>query len=263
MTKIGKLFVVLCFALSLFILAWSIGFYFSRVKWEMLPAEKSAFQNATADKKRSLAATAGVIDRLQDRIQDLAFARDRVEYRYRQYAQMMADAETKRAQRLYWYQSKMKLARTGVDDKNQPVNDPIQALERDKDGIEIAVASLIGKSVISSRGVPLKSYDAFIKDLARNHGETERAQVATNAALVRFAQLTEDIQGLGSAEKPGLVRMKALQDDAKVRAIAEQEFLKPFLANRYGEAVLVMKRQQLLMDRKKELDSAGTAKIGK
>ena len=51
----------------------------------------------------------------------------------------------------------------------------------------------------------------------------------------------------------------ALQEEAKKNAVEQQEYLKPFLANRYSETVLLLQRQNSLLARKQELQKIGVA----
>jgi hypothetical protein len=46
---------------------------------------------------------------------------------------------------------------------------------------------------------------------------------------------------------------------SRKRAVEERESLKPALANRYSEAVLVLKLQGALLTRKQELEKVGVA----
>src|SRR5262245_13876571 len=116
MTKIGKVFVVFVFALSLFFLACSIGIYSVRVKWAMAPDEKGKLKTATGEARREmLEKDAGVVDRFQARIDDLAFARDLAHYRYDRGFQTMGSLEAKRAERQQFYLAKLAMLKTGKD----------------------------------------------------------------------------------------------------------------------------------------------------
>jgi hypothetical protein len=57
----------------------------------------------------------------------------------------------------------------------------------------------------------------------------------------------------------GLRRERELLEELKARTIAQEEYLKPFLANRYSETVLLLKRQNSLLGRKQELEKVGVA----
>jgi hypothetical protein len=254
MTRVGKLFVVFVFGLSLFMLACSIGVYSVSVKWMMSPEEKSKLKSANAETKREiLQKQAGIVDRLQDRIDELAFARDRVDYRYEQGYKSIDLGEIKRKQRQDFYQAKLNLLKTGKDAAGQAVANPVQKLEIDAN--REVITNLIGKDLISQRGVPLMAYQTYLESLAVANKSVQETQTAIAKAQTDYAALTDQVQGLpGNVQQPGLIKLRELQVDARLRAIAEQEFLKPFLANRYGEAVLLLKRQQALLQRKQELE---------
>lgn len=263
MTKVGKLFVMFVFALSFFFLACSIGMYSVRVKWAMAPDEKSKLKSATGEARREmLEKDAGVVDRLQARIDDLAFARDLAQYRYDRGFQTMGSLEAKRAERQLFYQAKLAMLKTGKDAQGQLVATPAQKLEYDPN--REVIATMMGKDVIAYRGQPLTSYDAYNSSRAVAEKDVADTQAKIKVEQANYAKLTEQIQGggeQGPVLNPGLIKLKELQDDAKLRAMAEQEFLKPALANRFGEAVLLLKRQQALLQRKQEMEKAGPVSL--
>lgn len=255
-TRLGKLFVMCMFALSMFLLACSIGVYSVRTRWIASGQDASKVKSATGDaRKEALRTSGGIIDRFQDRIEDLAFAKDRVEYRYKQNSDMMFATEQKRAQRQYFYGVKLNLLKTGKDEKGQAVASPVQKLEYDPASKEVMTTTLIGKEPISLRGAPLLSFDAYQDSAAVVNKNIADTQTKIKQFQDQLAALTLDVQGVpGNVLRPGLIKLRELQEDAKLRAMDEQEFLKPFLANRYGEAVLTIKRQQALLQRKQELE---------
>jgi hypothetical protein len=59
-----------------------------------------------------------------------------------------------------------------------------------------------------------------------------------------------------------LIRQKEIQVDAKLRVIAEQERLKPELANRFAETTIMLKREAELRRRLQERGAA-TASTGR
>jgi hypothetical protein len=256
-TRLGKLFVLCVFAFSLFCLACSIGVYSVRTKWMMPPDEKNKLKSAASPEARHeiLYSSGGIVDRLQDRIEDLAFARDRVEYRYTQNSQLMFAAEQNRGQRQFYYKAKLDLLKTGKDEKGQLVAAPVQALDYDPATKQVITTTLLGRNPIVSHGAPLLSFDAYQSSAAVVDKNINDTLAAIKQSQEKLAALTEDVQGLaGDVQRPGLRKLIELQEDAKLRAMDEQEYLKPFLANRYGEAVLLLKRQQALLQRKQELD---------
>lgn len=256
-TRIGKLFVLFVFTLSMFFLACSIGVYSVRTKWMMSREEKSKVTSASSAEARAdiLRASGGVIDRFQNKIDDLAFARELAQRRYEQNAQWMLTTEQTRGQRQYYYQAKLNLLRTGKDDKGQVVGTPVQALDRNPATKEVLTNSLVGRNVVQQYGMPLQSSDSY----ASSHKVMERnladVQERIKQQQEKLAVLTSEVQGVaGDVNNPGLIKKIELQQDAKLRAMDEQESLKPALANYYGEAVLLLKRQQALLQRKQELD---------
>jgi hypothetical protein len=101
----------------------------------------------------------------------------------------------------------------------------------------------------------LLSFDAYQDSAAVVNKTIADTQTKIKQFQDQLTALTLDVQGVpGNVLRPGLIKLRELQEDAKLRAMDEQEFLKPFLANRYGEAVLLIKRQQALLQRKQELE---------
>ncbi len=256
-TRIGKLFVLFVFMLSLFFLACSIGVYSVRTKWMMSRDEKSKVTSAANAEARAdiLRTSGGVIDRFQNKIDDMAFARELAQRRYEQNAQAMFTAEQARAQRQYYYQAKLNLLRTGKDDKGQVVGTPIQLLDRDPATKEVLTNALVGRNLIQQYGVPLMSFDAYANSQKVMERNIADVQDRIKQQQEKLAALTSEVQGVaGNVMQPGLIKMIELQQDAKLRAMDELESLKPALANYFGETVLLLKRQQGLSQRKQELD---------
>ena len=264
MTTIGKWFVLFCFAASMFLLACAIGVYTSHIKWVMTQEEKGKVKAAASAEARRevLAAEGGIIDRLEDRIADLVFARDRAERRYDRESALIPALEGKRRDRQAFYKNKLNLLRTGKDDKDQLVVSPVQQLEPGEG--EVLAANLIGPNVISSRGEALRSHEAYKDAFKTVNVEIATEQTRIETAQTAHASLTQQIQG-DSANlvlKPGLLRLKDLQDDATARFVAQREYLLPVIANRFAETSLLLTRQKALMTRKQELDQAAPVAVG-
>jgi len=102
---------------------------------------------------------------------------------------------------------------------------------------------------------------AEIRRLYRNDmakvGPIPETQKNIEKLLQDYNKLTVDIDGGGGSR--GLVAEIKLQEAFAKSLVKEQEDLKPSLANRYAEAVLVLQRQNALLSRKQELQKIGVA----
>jgi hypothetical protein len=238
---IGRLFVMLLFCGSMMLLALSIGLYANHVSW------KSASRD-----------TPGVMDKLQARIGERAYGRDRAVERYNFAYNVLGQVEADRARRQYYHQAKFAMLLTGKDEKGELQPTPAYQLEfepgTDVPGGNLLMIRMIPANnlVIQARGEPLRSQQAMQTALATRNREILDLQANIQKLQRDLAALTDEMQG--TADKPGLIRRKEIMADARVRAINQQEFLKPALANRFAEATLALEREQDLRRRLAQLN---------
>ena len=250
MNFVGKAFVLITFSLSLFFLTLSLGVFTNHVKWGK---DKAAAQGAAPS----------IVEGLQKKITEQGYARDRAQARYNAGYQAMSQNEITRAQRQYFYTVKYDMLNTGKNHQGQPVQNPIRELEYNKQGeVLTAEVNLVGPKIIDDkRGTPLLPGEEANAQLASLHKLVLAEQASVDQLQINLAKLTVEMQGdpADMVGRPGLIALKELQVEARRRAIEEQEALKPTLSNRYGEAVVLLKREQGLRKRLEQLEKTGTS----
>jgi hypothetical protein len=236
MTTFGKIFVFIQFGVAMALLGVAIGVYANHINWEATIKEENV------------------------KIKDFAAQRDRAELRYNLATKRLGFDEGVRPQHQALYNQKLALARTGEGANGPAVTD----VEYNPQNGALNVA---GTKPIQFRGQDAVAYAPLQTELEKYNGQKDNPvmlglipteQQNIKKLLDTYAKLTLDINGDGGMVR-GLRLERALQEDAKAKAIAETEFLKPMLANRYAETVLLLKRQNSLTARKTELDKAGVA----
>jgi hypothetical protein len=241
MNTLGKLFVIATFSMSLLFLALAIGVYSNHIQWT----------------KETQAAQKSILEKTQAKINEMAYSRERATARYRTAYESLVRIEALRAQRKAFYDVKFEILKSGKDAKGQPVPNPVQELEMDKDGVVEMKPIGAPSTIIQIRGTPLLPLDAAENKLAALNKQILAEQEQITALQNQLKKLTTDMQG--GPNEPGLIKEQEIQVDAKKRVIDEQENLKPILANRYGEAVLLLKREAALRKRLELLEKGGTA----
>ncbi len=244
MNTLGKIFVFFTFGLSLFLLAFAIGIYSNHIVWG----------KDTETKREQLS----MVERLQQKIDQLSLSRERATARYQQDFAAVGQIEQEKKDRRAFYESKFELLKTGKDSKGEPVQNPVQQLQIDKQGnVEL---KLTGPAdlVVQVRGTPLLPSQAAIEKLAALDKQISAETKLISDLQDKLKELTDVMQGGPNA--PGLIRQQEIQVDARKRAIDEQENLLPTLANRYSEAVLLLKREAALRKRLEQVDR-GTAPV--
>jgi hypothetical protein len=228
---LGKAFVFLVFVFSLGFLALAIGVYANHLTFK------------SKDKNQP-----GIIDKLETKIANQAYGRDRAKARYDGAYKELANVELVRGERQQFYAAKIEMLRSGMAN-GKPVNTPVFDLKPGPDGL--VPMKLVGDAgeVIQVRGQPLQSLAYYHQQLAARQKDVIDEQANIEKLQKDLAALNDQMEG-----QTGLIAQKALQADAKVRAINSQEFLKPSLANRFSEAVMLLKREKALRQRLEQLD---------
>ncbi len=229
---VGKAFVFLVFVFSLGFLALAIGVYANHLTFK------------SKDKNQP-----GIIEKLETKIANQAFGRDRARARYDAGYKELANVEMIRAQRQAFYTAKIEMLRSGKDDKGNQVNTPVYVMQPGPDGM--IPMKMVGdpNEIIQVRGQPLQSLAYYHQQLAARQKDIIDEQAKIDQLQKDLAALNDQMEG-----PTGLIAQKALQADARVRAINSQEFLKPSLANRFAEAVVLLKREKGLRQRLEQLD---------
>ena len=251
MTGFGKTFVFIQFMLSICLLGLGIGIYSNHIDWE------------------------GEIKATSKRISDLAAERDRAEARWNAATIRLAQAERERPFRKKLFDEKLALIEKGVVPMGAPapaafvtelnyVKSPDHALPYLTN--DPGILNVLGGKPVQNRGVDVQYYTKIQEDLDRYNarradflGEIPKEQDLIAKLQAEYTALTKEINGDPGINLRGLRKERELQEIARANALKEQEFLKPMLANRYGETVLLLKRQNSLLARKAELEKVGVA----
>lgn len=239
---IGRFFVLLMFSFSLLFLALSIGVYANHVDWK----------NPSKDNP-------GVVDQIEKKIGELAYARDRAVERYGFAYNTLGQVENERAVRQLYQSVKYNMLKTGKDDQGQVVATPVYPLEFDNATglLQLRLIPADPNSAIQVRGQPLRSLEAYQMALAARHKDILDITARISSLQDQLAKQTDIMQG--SPNVPGLIRQKEIMVEARQRTIDEQEYLKPTLANRFAEATLWLEREQ---DLRKYVQQLSTASEG-
>jgi hypothetical protein len=238
---VGRLFVLMVFVFSLGFLALAVGVYANHLNF----------------KSKDPKGQPGIIDNLEQKIKEQAYARDRAKARYEAGYRELANVEQQRTDRLQRYAAKLEILRTGKGPDGNAVNNPVVVLKYGQDGLPI-VAKFDGDpaDAIQVRGQPLQPLIFYTQQLAGRHTDILDEQAKVDALQNELAALSLTMQGGRDANNKdivGLIEQKAIQVDGKRRAIDEQERLKPYLANRFGEAVILQRREKALRERIEQL----------
>lgn len=252
MTTLGKLFVVSQFILSLAFAVIAGMFLAHRLPWNP-PSPGGGAQ-----------AVPSLIERHDKKIKELATARDRATARWNAYSLAVGQWEAERPIREAMFKAKLAMVRTGKDANNAP--QPVTVVEYDQ---ATGRLKLVGAAPVQYRGKDVMAFDPLVAEMRRLHrnevvggvemfGPVPETQKKIDTLLKEYDALTVLIDRQDRAN-PGLRLAIALQEEAKRNAVEQQEYLKPFLANRYSETVLLLQRQNSLLARKQELQKIGVA----
>src|SRR2546423_3899142 len=116
------------------------------------------------------------------------------------------------------------MLQTGKDEKGIVLRAPVFVMKPKQDGF--VEMKMIGdqNDVIQIRGQPLQALAYYQQQLAARHKDIIDEQGKIDELQKQLAALTDEMQG-----PKGLIVQKAIQVDARIRAVAQQEYLKPSL----------------------------------
>ncbi|HLW67108.1 MAG TPA: hypothetical protein VKS79_17470 [Gemmataceae bacterium] len=231
LTTFGKIFVFLNVIVALGLLAATAVVIKERVQWNSIPEKQLK----------------GEVDKYRDQIKDLAEARDRAEAKWNTANTALFNNEKLRPANQDFYEEQMLIAKTGKDKKGQPVNPPVVVFAQPLN------FKRQGQPPLQVRGQPARELKYYTETIIARQREIFKQQEAVAAAQQEYEALSRRLDQ-EKLDDRGIYMMQRSERDAKERAIAEQDFIKPLLANRYSELVLALKREQILSQRKAELE---------
>jgi len=229
MTTAGKIALLLNVALSLGFAAWGVALYANRVDWSNQKSGETAGEYALRDE---------AIKNLRDNVVPKAMAR------WSTAVPAVDQLEARRPKLQAWYSEQLQNLRTG--------NKPVQTLVFNKGALQVdsnGVAALQPTKGLASIEVLEQAYAQLQAQVAQTTKEIEKL-------VDEERKLTEQI---GNGKEKGLrADLAAVQLKERI-SHDEEEFLKPLLYNRQVEYSLLMKRQQALEARIKELQGLSLA----
>jgi hypothetical protein len=233
-TKTGRVLTLVNLALTLTFAFWAVGVYSNHV--DLSDKED---QQKSAEEQSLYFRRAKTIEKLNK-------ARDPAEARLQAIGTAVAGAEELRPALQSWYASELESLRTGNQQPQAPVlaKDEIQL---DKQGYP-RMGPVLGPEDRPLRGVAsLAKLDQLYKQ------KLEEIQGITNAIDGLIAEQQKSSSEIGSGQEQGL-RHELASVQAKIKQSRDrQENLKPKVYNRQVELALLLKRQQGLVSRLKEL----------
>ena len=230
-TTFGKVFVFINVVVALGLLAATAVLIKERLQWN--PPEKQT--------------KGGIVSEYAEQIKNLAEARDRAEAKWRTANKAMIEAEELRPVNQYFYEDQLLIARTGRNKKNQQVNPPVVVFSQP---VNFKRETL---PPVQVRGQNARELVFYTETISARQKQIYGQQLEVKRLQEEYERLDRELDREDLANK-GVYLMQRIQRDAKERAISEQDFIKPALANRYSELVLALKREQILSKRKAELE---------
>jgi hypothetical protein len=229
MTTAGKIALLLNIALSIGFAAWGLALYANRVDLTNQKSGETAGEYALRDE---------AIKNLRDNVVPKAMAR------WSTAVPAVDQLEARRPKLQAWYDEQLKNLREGTK--------PVQALVFNKGVLQVDAEGVPGLQ-------PLKGL-ASIAALEQTYAQFQEQVAQTTKEITKLVdeerKLTEQI---GDGKEKGLrADLAAVQRKEKISQ-DEEEFLKPLLYNRQAEYSLLMKRQQALEARIKELQGLSLA----
>jgi hypothetical protein len=242
MERMGRLLVLFIFAASVGFLALAVAVYTNRLEW------------VTRTPGEGREKITGQVEKLNNKLKEYAEARDRADDRWAAGERALRAAERERPVAKAWYLVQLKNLR---GDEGDGVIRPLPI-----DPQTGQVSRTIQGDPLSYSGAPAVPLAAYRTAIATRLAEMKKEQETLQGLSDEKKALTIQINGPEEELKRGgggLRRQVAIQVEAAKRAREEQEHLKPALANRYAEAVLLLKRQAALEARIEELEKAARA----
>jgi hypothetical protein len=235
LTQFGKIFVFVNVVVALGLLAATAVLIKERLQWNSIPEKQ----------------TKGIVDEYRDQIKNLADARDRAEAKWLNANQTLIKNESQRPVNQGWYDDQILTARTGKNKLGQPVNPPVVVFAQPLN------FNRQGQPALQVRGQNARELDYYTQTIIVRQREIFAQQQQVAAAQKEYEELSRKLDREDLNDR-GVYMMQRSERDAKARAIAEQDFIKPLLANRYSELVLALKREQILSQRKTELEKVSS-----
>lgn len=235
MTKYAKWMIFANLALSITFLSWSLGLYSQQMPWQ-----------------------SQIKDTLAPQIQALVKARDTADQRWSVANKAVLAKEADLPKRRAYYDEQMKIALTGMNNKNEPVTPALQVLEM-RDGLVVMNQGASRKPFKVSDGKETLSLAGFKNAINKQLEEIRDTKQKINKVVEDTTAITQQIKGtkvgdeaITAAERGIRVQVadaKQLERNAQL----EQEFLQTPLTNYKVDLEMLKRRQLALEARLKEL----------
>jgi hypothetical protein len=236
-TTVGKALIFVNLVMSVVFASWAAGIYTNRIDWPgggtpTVPGEKALGEvgKRKAEIAESEAAAKLALGSWQTRTATI---------------NQLEQAERPRDRT--WYATKLKSLQEGAG--------AVTALAYGTDG----------KLQVGADGpaIPgLKSRAGLRQDITAIDSQIQQQTAAANKDLKEADELTVQINGIREGnlvKQKGLRDLLAEEEQARLHALAETEYVRPFRFNRQAEAEILQKRQASLGQRIEELKKVSTA----
>jgi hypothetical protein len=234
-TRTGRVLTLVNLALTLTFAFWAVGVYSNHVDL----SDKSDPQKSAEDQSIYL--------RRAETVKKLDQSRGPAEARLQSTRNAVARAEELRPALQSWYAAELESLRTG--------NQPPQAPSYVKDEIQLDKQGYPRMGpVLGPDDRPLRGLDSLAKLSQIYKQKLEEIQSVTSAIDERIAEQQKSSTEIGNGQEQGLRRELANVQGKIGQSRERQENLKPKVYNRQVELALLLKRQQGLESRLKELE---------
>jgi len=239
MGTLGKVLVVVHGALSLAVVAGSLGIYTHRIHWNAPPA--------AANKEDS------VFVRQKAKADEYNVAADRAYTRWSGNLAQVKLLDNERYPRRAFYGTQLILVQTGQLN-GKAVPNPVQQLVNAPNGF-LDVRQMTGRPPFEVRpGVPAQAIATYEQTMARRVEDIKASQVRNEQFITERDALNREIIG---TRQPmvvkGLRQRYNEQIEIMDRALAEDQYAATFVTNREAEFGLLKKRRDALSGRMNEL----------
>jgi hypothetical protein len=234
MTKYAKWMIFANLALSIMFLSWSLGLYSQQMPWQ-----------------------SQIKDTLAPQIKSLVEARNTADQRWATAHKAVVAKETELPRRRAYYDEQMKIALTGMNNKNEPVTPAIQVLEV-RDGL-VVMNTGANRKPFKIGGQDALSLAGFQNAINKQLDEIRDTKQKIAKVVEDTTKITQQIKGTKvgdeaiTAEERGLRVQVADARQVERNAQLEQEFLQTDLTNYKVDLEMLKRRQMALEARLKEL----------
>jgi hypothetical protein len=243
MTFLGKLFVMVNVGLSLLFAGVAFGVYANGIPWAY-----------DVDKPGQ---PGGILKEKEKQIQELQAGQYSVENSWRTAREALLDAERQRAQARAWYLTQLEFLRTKASGESPGTQvkmanqKPVMVLDKSDTFKPFLRPEM--EPTTDRAGQPLLSRSIYVKELERAHTDNTALLESLDKQVKEDTRLTNLF-----LDGPGRKGLRTQASDERIKyegILEEQRLTRPLYVNTAVEQDLILKRQESLLERIKELES--------